>query len=112
MTSNDFNKLASETLQEAIAVLGKKGIEYAEDNPDRLEAFNRAAALQDVTPTAALFGMFAKHVVSLAMMASNPNPAEYPAGQWREKIVDSINYLLLMLGTVEEARHEDESITI
>ena len=112
MTANDFNKLVSTTLQETIAILGKKGIEYAEENPDRLEAFKRAAALQDLTPTAALFGMMAKHVVSLAMMAANPNPAEYPMSQWKEKIIDSINYHLLLLGTVEEAYHEDESITI
>lgn len=112
MNQTDFNKLASETLQEAIAVLSKKGIEYAEENPDRLEAFKRAAALQDVTPTAALFGMLAKHTVSLAIMASNPKPAEYPASQWKEKAIDSINYILLMLATVEDARHEDESITI
>lgn len=102
MTNQEFNNLISETLQEGIEILAKKGVEYSEEYPDRLENFKRAAALQGVTPTAALYGMLAKHSVSLAMMAQNPRPEEYPIAQWKEKILDSINYLLLLLGTVQE----------
>lgn len=85
-------------------LLVKSG-EYAENNADRLAAFKQAAALERTTPQRALFGMVAKHLVSLQNM-SDRKIKDYPLERWNEKIGDTINYLLLLKGLVDEEYQE------
>lgn len=76
-------------------ILTVKAEEYAHDTEDRLAHFKVAAALQDCTPEAALMGMLAKQLVSVTKMCIN-SAQETDPRLWREKITDSINYLLIL----------------
>lgn len=85
-----------------------KAREY-QNGPDRLSNFKTAAALQGTTQEAALFGMWAKHIVSVADMVQKmerggPVPSEAFVA---EKITDMINYALLMECVVAELRGEE-----
>lgn len=94
-----FNKVVSDQLQYTEALLKIKGAEYVKTS-DRLAAFKKAGALQNETPKQALFGMLAKHLVSISDMCSSDT--DEPRERWIEKITDSINYLILLRALVEE----------
>jgi len=79
--------------------LQTKGGEYSTEG-DRLGNFKTAAALQNCTPEQALAGMMAKHVVSIYdMIGAN---CAGPLEMWDEKILDAINYLILLRALVSE----------
>ena len=105
MNHNDFAKSVSETLQQCCDLLLVKSGEYAENDVDRLAAFKQAAALERTTPQRALFGMVAKHLVSLQNM-SDRKIKDYSAARWSEKIGDTINYMLLLKALVDEEYQE------
>lgn len=100
-----FNKVVKEQLLTCEHLLTGKGEEYAL-NPDidRLAHFKKAAAMIEGTQREALFGMLAKHLVSLSDMCVSTK--EHSKERWSEKITDSINYLLLLKAIVEEESHE------
>ena len=103
MRHDDFNKIVKEQLQECEALLSVKCAEYASaplERIDRLAHFKKAAALRGTSSKDALFGMLAKHIVSLADMCADRN--RYPHEMWIEKITDTINYLLILRAMVEE----------
>lgn len=100
MTQDKFVKVINKEIEYCRTLLTSKGVEYAKDNADRLHAFKRAAALEGTSPEAALFGMYAKHLVSVAMMCNDDTA--YPEEVWKEKITDSINYNLLLYALVME----------
>ena len=104
MKNEEFAKLVEAELVRCCDLLLDKGKEYAEANPDRLDAFKHAAAFERVTPQRALFGMLTKHLISIQKMCDAPSAMSYSEEQWIEKITDSINYLLLLLGLVTEER--------
>ena len=81
--------------------LQQKAQEYTGDDPDRLGAFKAAAALQHCTPSRALAGMLAKHIVSLYDMCF-ADSVSYDMDTWEEKITDSLNYLFLLKAIVKE----------
>lgn len=81
--------------------LQQKTQEYTGDDPDRLGAFKAAAALQHCTPSRALAGMLAKHIVSLYDMCF-ADSVSYDMDTWEEKITDSLNYLFLLKAIVKE----------
>ena len=60
----------------------------------------------DSTPKAALFGMLAKHLVSVSDMCLDKE--KYHKEVWSEKITDSINYLLILAAIVEEEQFEQD----
>ena len=102
MNNKKFGIVVARQIKFSLQLLTAKGNEYAEKNPDRLIAFRRAATLQKCTPEAALFGMLAKHLVSVADLCDNPPEGDDAVAKWTEKITDSINYLLLLRGLVAE----------
>ena len=114
MTTNDFNAIVNQQLLIAKELLTSKGQEYAGQTVDRLSAFKKAAALQGTDQKAALFGMLAKHLVSLSDMCTSGQ--KYNADRWNEKITDAINYLILLRAVVteEDTPHEitKKSITL
>src|SRR5574343_971992 len=98
MTNKEFDAYLEERLQMIRNTLSRKAKEYA-NGKDRMHNFNVAAALQGCTPERALFGMMAKHLVSVADMVMEldddtiqPKP-EIDA--WNEKIGGAVNYLCL-----------------
>lgn len=106
MKHDDFIDVVHKTLSHCTDLLISKGIEY---NPveDRLAAFKQAGALERTTPQRALFGMLAKHIISVQNMCDT-EITDYSEEQWQEKIGDSINYLLLLSGLVKEKYQEEK----
>lgn len=107
MKSDAFNKVVAEQFLACENYLKNKGREYTpnacnDGGGDRLAHFKKAAVITGGTPKAALFGMLAKHMVSLSDMCTDG--ASYPIERWSEKITDSINYLLILRALVEEER--------
>jgi hypothetical protein len=100
MQQQKFNETLEKRLNLCKNVLTAKATEYATEV--RLHNFKVAAYLQNCKPTKALFGMFAKHIISLADMCISEK--DYPIELWNEKIGDSINYLLLLNALVIEEK--------
>lgn len=99
MTSEVFNEHLLHMQEVTVDTLMKKAKEYATDG-DRLHNFKVAAAVQGITPNAALAGMMAKHTVSVYDMIGTGET--YPMDLWEEKIKDSINYLFLLWALLNE----------
>lgn len=98
MTGDKFDKCTNRILCLCKSILNSKSKEYATN--DRLHNFKAAASLQKTSPRKALAGMMVKHTVSVYDMCRDDQ--DYPPELWDEKIVDSINYLLLLRALVEE----------
>lgn len=106
MDAEQFNQVFAETVQKSSDVLVSKAGEYADDF-DRLRNFKTAADLQNVSTIKALRGMLAKHTVSVyELMGRNKVP---PLALWDEKIVDHINYLILLRAIVIETLDQGEN---
>lgn len=104
MEPDKFVELVEARLDACHKVLALKGAEYSR-NGDRLWNFKIAAEKRRQTPAEALLGMKVKHDVSLddivAGLAAGCIPSKETVA---EKIGDSINYLLLLEGLIEEQR--------
>jgi len=78
-------------------VLGEKGAIYARRG-DRLSNFKDAGRALHKHPAVALHGMMLKHQVALNdFMADLDSGNQVSEAEWLEKIIDSRNYLALML---------------
>lgn len=93
-----FNQVFEETVELCRGVLIDKAAQYASSH-DRLHNFKQAGALQKIQPERALAGMLAKHIVSVFDMVSDKG---FSPAQWNEKIIDSINYLILLRALIWE----------
>lgn len=67
MRTLPLQTLIHQVFHRCTALMARKSEEYS-PGADRLENFKEAGALQGVSPEEALFGMLAKHLVSLAQM--------------------------------------------
>lgn len=103
MNNKNFERCVKDQLDYCKNLLVFKGIEYSKDI-DRLSAFKRAAALQNVTIKEALAGMMAKHTISIYDMIYTKE--KYNIDKWEEKITDHINYLLLLKAVILEENEE------
>ena len=102
MTTQEFNAVFEQTVDRCRSVLCHKADEYAEDD-DRLHNFHQAAHLQGGTAVSALGGMMVKHTVSVYDLIRRAGKgAEISEAMWDEKIIDHINYLILLRGVVAE----------
>lgn len=103
MDQKTFNVVLYNSFYRSSWVLEKKAGEYA-PGEDRLENFKEAGKLQDISPELALFGMMAKHLVSLSSMCRLIDLVTPSSAQevWEEKLTDSINYLFLLEALVRE----------
>jgi hypothetical protein len=104
MTASEFKRIFDETVAKSGAMLIGKATEYASD-ADRLHNFKQAAALQQITPIEALGGMMCKHTISVYDMINSVDD-EHAQELWDEKIIDSINYLILLRALVIESKGE------
>lgn len=104
MKHDTFIESVNTTLTHCCNLLLSKGQEYNSE-VDRLAAFKQAAALERTTPQRALFGMLAKHLVSIQNMCDT-EITDYSEERWQEKIGDAINYMLLLKGLVDEELKE------
>jgi hypothetical protein len=107
MDDNTFQVVIRNSFYRSTFILGRKAKEYA-PGQDRLSNFKKAAALQGISPEQALFGMMAKHLVSVAEMTAAIEVEPCSEAVWEEKLTDSINYLFLLEALVRD-RYEWES---
>lgn len=101
MTQEEFNEQYDYIIGKSRDMLCRKAEEYATDN-DRMHNFNVAAAVMGCLPIEALAGMMSKHTVSVYDLVHRRVQAEQsvPRETWEEKIIDHINYLVLLWAMV------------
>ena len=106
MNNSDFNQVVSDTFKMCENTLYRKGSEYSDIETkveaDRLSQFKLAAMQQGIYPTMALGGMMIKHTTSIYDMLRRSKDESFPLTQWNEKIIDHINYLLLLKALIVE----------
>lgn len=104
MNAKDFDEIVAARMDWCIKTLCAKGDEYARGG-DRLWNFKVAAQKLNCHPAEALAGMMVKHTVSVDDIIDGLAKGIVPPKELvAEKIGDSIDYLLLLEGLVEEAR--------
>ena len=108
MNAKDFDKIVGARLNWCEKTLCAKGDEYAREG-DRLWNFKVAARKLNCHPAEALAGMMVKHTVSVDDIIDGLERGIVPPRELvAEKIGDSINYLLLLEGLIEEERQRRE----
>lgn len=99
MTNKAFDENFNEVFGKCQSILANKANEYATE--DRLHNFKRAAALANNTPQEALLGMMLKHIVSICdYVERSADGEEFVMLQWDEKIIDTINYCILLRAVI------------
>lgn len=102
MTPNRFKTVFEDTVSKCGEILLEKAAEYSTE-ADRLHNFKLAARLQGCEPETALGGMMAKHTVSVFDYINLINTAdEKSLEQWDEKLIDDINYRILLRALIIE----------
>ena len=104
MNAKDFDKIVSNRMNWCEQTLLAKGEEYSREG-DRLWNFKSAGRKRNKHPAEALLGMKVKHDVSVDDIVDDLKRGVVPPKEFiAEKIGDSIDYLLLLEGLIEEAR--------
>lgn len=110
MTAEKFNEIFEETIEKSRKVLGAKKAEYTPEL-DRLSNFKTAADLIHTTPEKALGGMLVKHIVSVFDYIDRQTQGEnFTMNQWDEKIIDVINYMILLRALLIEQNTTECSV--
>lgn len=94
-----FNQVFTETMKTCAGILVRKEGEYAV-KADRLIQFNHLAEFRGQKPRQILGGMMLKHTDAVYNLIDRPECASLDA--WDEKIIDHINYLILLRAVVIE----------
>jgi hypothetical protein len=110
MKQEDFDKLVDTIFSDLKTILSSKAKQYAGDQ-DRLDQFKRATVFTNLPAHRNLAGLMVKHTTSVYDMLQALNLTDYPISLWEEKIYDHINYLLLLMGLIEDA-YKDRVICI
>jgi hypothetical protein len=105
MKIDEFNAVVESRIEKTRNLLIKKGVEYAGDG-DRLYNFKRAAEILRTTPELALWGMFAKHLVSVIDMVEGRH--QVTDKMIDEKIGDMITYLHILEAYFKEKSYAAE----
>lgn len=107
MRNEDFNEIFYNTMKKCESVLISKGSEYSLDY-DRLHNFQLAKQLMNSSAVNALGGMMVKHTVSVYDYVDRYERGEnITLEQWDEKIIDSMNYLILLRAVLIEENADD-----
>ena len=112
MNAKDFDKIVADRMAWCRQTLCAKGDEYAREG-DRLWNFKVAARKLNCHPAEALAGMMVKHTVSVDDIIDGLSRGIVPPKDLvAEKIGDSIDYLLLLEGVIEEERRKREGVPV
>lgn len=99
MTHERFNAIVEEETDRIKSSLVRKQAEYNLDE-DRMSHFKHAAGASNWTPEKALLGYMTKHWVSIVDMINSGD--KFPRDLYVEKVTDIENYLILLLGLLED----------
>ena len=102
-TLEEFTEIAKNRLDSCTNILlGEKNREYSRNN-DKLHNFKRTARIDNETPERALWGMWKKHITSIADMIDDIDNGIIPDEKtMADKFNDNINYTLLLEGLIRE----------
>ena len=96
MKLDDFKALVEKRFEDCRNILLAKNKEYAAKD-DKLSNFRQAAGLKGETPEKALWGMWAKHIISIRKIVDDLDAGTIPPeALLSEKCGDMINYTLLL----------------
>lgn len=101
-----FNQLVARRLARCEGILLQKNKEYS-SGEDRLHNFKKAGRLKNQDPIQALDGMWLKHRVSVDDIVERmiADPLYVPKEELLDdKLVDLVNYALLLEGLIEDRR--------
>lgn len=99
MTRQQLQICSDDLFKACMAIMMNKGKDYhTEDNV--FKAFYNAAAIIDSTPEKVCFTYLLKHIDKIARSIKNDNVTHGESLQ--ETIMDSINYLILLYGMIDE----------
>ena len=102
MKTKDFFDMFDGISRRCKELMGYKSAEYAR-NDDKLHNFKEAAKLEKCTPEKALRGMLTKHIISVYDFIDDlEHEKHHTMEQWDEKIIDSINYFILLRALLAE----------
>jgi hypothetical protein len=107
MTKSRFNELKEDLLTKCENLFEIKSYEYSRKQ-DVLHNFKQVAKLTHQTTKEALLSLLSKHIVSIYDMGTDSMKHCPPF--WDEKIVDAINYLILLKACVLEEYEEETSL--
>lgn len=101
MKQEEFQAYVTEILTQVQRNLEVKGKEYARTG-DRLSNFKKAAQLENTAPEVALYGMQAKHLVSISDLITDIRLGSTyaPDITWLEKLGDEITYSILLYAMI------------
>lgn len=100
MNSTEFERMVKTTMKRCLEVLKDKAQQYAP--VDRHANFKMCAKMRGKEPEQALIDMWMKHLTwIIARVDELPNECERIM-QWDERIIDTINYMLLLRGLIVE----------
>jgi hypothetical protein len=102
MLQSEFVEVLDDLIDKMRSVLDSKSKEYS--THDKLHNFKVAAGLKGETPRQALMGMLVKHTVSVYDMGTSTDT--FTMAQWDEKIIDHLNYLVLLKAIIVEEKGE------
>ena len=110
MNAKDFDKIVTARMDWCEQTLLAKGEEYSREG-DRLWNFKSAGRKRNKHPAEALLDMKVKHDVSVDDIVDDLKRGVVPPKEFiAEKLGDSINYLLLLEGLIEEARTQTNDL--
>jgi hypothetical protein len=107
MKIDAFELLVEKRFEECRTVLLSKSKEYSAKD-DKLSNFRQAGALKGETAEKALWGMWAKHIISLRKIIEDIDSGVIPSeGLLSEKCGDMINYTLLLEALIIDRMEKD-----
>lgn len=102
MNLEKFHYFLQAILEHIEEVLDNKSADYAAKG-NKLANFQLQARIDDITPIEALRGNWLKHRSSIIQGLDELETGKVrPKEWWKEKIIDSINYQILLLALLEE----------
>lgn len=102
MTHEKFESFFQRLVRELHTTLGSKSADYS-SKADKLYNFKAQARVLGVIPEVALRGNWSKHLQSILQGIEELEVDKLRVLQWwQEKIIDSINYQILLLALVSE----------
>ena len=102
MRPQTFKDLAKTVLDNCSTVLIEKEMDYGSIN-DRLIQFKKMGSLQNTTPRKALWAVATKHLTTIMDAVGGVEPTFEDI---EHRIVDFINYLILLLAVIKEEKDE------
>lgn len=110
MNHKQFEEFARSLVDDALELMFDKNDGYS-SKQDPFHAFNVASKILDEHPVQAAAGMMVKHTASVYKMIGEesilPPPitkeeAEQRISVWDEKILDNINYLIMIRSMIQD----------